>query len=97
MRLSTGVSEKELISWGEECLIGSESIFATLRDRRIRGAQRQFIEKDPELAPVRGVLLFNLRPDSEFVRPGETLQIRHLGERGKAISPIEVVLYVKTG
>jgi type VI secretion system protein ImpJ len=97
MRPATGVSEKEMISWGEECLIGSESIFASLRDRRIRGAQRQFIEKDPELAPVRGVLLFNLRPDPEFVRPGETLLIRHLGERGKAISPIEVVMYVKTG
>jgi type VI secretion system protein ImpJ len=96
MRLATGVTEKEMIAWGEECLIGSESIFATLRDRRIRGAQRQFIEKDPELAPVRGVVLFSLRADPEFLRTGESLQILHLGERGRAISPIEIVLYVKT-
>jgi type VI secretion system protein ImpJ len=97
MRIATGVTEKEMIAWGEECLIGSESIFPSMRDRRIRGAQRQFIEKDPELAPVRGVVLFNLRPDAEFVRPGELLQIIHLGERGRALSPLEVVLYVKTG
>jgi type VI secretion system protein ImpJ len=96
MRLGTGATEKEVIAWGEECLIGSESVFATLRDRRIRGAQRQFIEKDQELAPVRGVVLFNLRPDPEFIRSGESLQILHLGERGRAASPIEIVLYVKT-
>jgi type VI secretion system protein ImpJ len=96
MRLGTGVTEKEMIAWGEECLIGSESVFSSLRDRRIRGAQRQFIDKDPELAPVRGVVLFNLRPDSEFIKPGESLQILHLGERGKAFAPVELVLYVKT-
>ena len=67
----------------------------SLRDRRIRGAQRQFIEKDQELVPVRGVVLFSLKPDRDFVRSGETLQILNFGERWRTLSPLEVVLYVK--
>jgi hypothetical protein len=66
-----------------------------MRDRRIRGAQRQFIEKDQELVPVRGVVLFGLRPEPEFIRSGETLQILNFGERWRNLSPVEVVLYVK--
>ncbi len=97
MRISTGVTEKEMIAWGEECLIGSESVIPSLRDKRIRGANREFVETDRELVPVRGVLLFTLRPDPEFVKPGEILQIRNLGERGRQFSPLEIVLYVKHG
>lgn len=95
MRKPTGGTEKDMIGWGDECLIGSESIISSLRDRRIRGAQRQFIEKDAELVPTRGVILFGLRPEMEFVRPGETLQILNFGERWKGLSPLEIVLYVK--
>jgi type VI secretion system protein ImpJ len=97
MRISTGVTEKEMIAWGEECLIGSESVIPSLRDKRIRGAFREFIEADRELVPVRGVLLFALRPEAEFVKPGDNLQIRNLGERGRSFSPLEIVLYVKHG
>jgi type VI secretion system protein ImpJ len=95
MRKPTGATEKDVIGWGEECLIGSESIISSLRDRRIRGAQRQFIEKDGELVPTRGVVLFGLKPDAEFVRPGEIMQILNFGERWKSLSPLEIVLYVK--
>ncbi len=97
MRISTGVTEKEMIAWGEECLIGTEGVIASLRDKRIRGAHREFVESDRELVPVRGVLLFILRPEPEFIKPGEVLVIRNLGERGRQFSPIEIVLYVKHG
>lgn len=97
MRISTGVTEKETIEWATECLIGSEGIVPSLRDKRIRGANREFVEADRELVPVRGVLLFALRPDPEFVRLGEILQIRNLGEKGRQFSPLEIVLYVKHG
>jgi type VI secretion system protein ImpJ len=97
LRAPTGISERELISWGEECLIGSESVIASLRHKRIRGAQRQFLPSDPELMPVRGVVLFAIRPDAEFVKPGETLQVFNFGERGRTFSPVEIVLYVKRG
>lgn len=97
MRIATGGTEKEMIAWGEECLIGSESVVPSLRDRRIRGAHREFVETDRELVPVRGVILFTLKPDSDFVKTGEMLQIRNLGERGRPFGPLEIVLYVKHG
>jgi type VI secretion system protein ImpJ len=97
MRVSTGFTEKEMIAWGEECLIGTESVIPSLRDKRIRGAHREFVETDRELVPVRGVLLFTLRPDPEFIKPGEILQIRNPGERGRSSGPLEIVLYVKHG
>jgi len=97
MRISTGVTEKEMIAWGDESLIGSESVIPSLRDKRIRGAQREFVETDRELVPVRGVLLFTLRPEPEFIKPAEILNIRNLGERGRTFSPLEIVLYVKHG
>jgi type VI secretion system protein ImpJ len=95
MRMPSGATEKDVVGWGEECLIGSESVVSSLRDRRIRGAQRQFIDKDQELVPVRGVVLFGLKPEPEFIRSGETLQILNFGERWRNLSPVEVVLYVK--
>jgi type VI secretion system protein ImpJ len=97
MRLATGVSERDAITWGDEALIGSESVISGLRDRRVRGASRQFVESDQELVPVRGVILFSLRADPEFVRPGEILQILNLGQRGRAALPLEILLYVKNG
>jgi len=97
MRTSTGATEKETIAWGEECLIGSESMIGVMRNKRIRGSQREFVEKDQELVPVRGVVLFALRADAEFIKPGEALQILNFSERGRASSPLEIVLYVKRG
>src|SRR5262249_32291479 len=45
MRASPGMTDRDIIAWGEECLIGSESVIGSLRDKRIRGTQRQYIEK----------------------------------------------------
>ncbi len=95
LRMATGVSEKETIQWGDEALIGSAGIIPKLRDKRIRGAGRQFIETDPELAPVRGLILFALKPAPEFVHPGEPLQIVNFSERSRASAPLEIVLYVR--
>lgn len=95
LRMATGTGEKETIQWGDEALIGSAGLIARLREKRIRGAWRQFIETDQELSPVRGLILFSLKPDAEFVRPGEALQIVHYGERGRPAAPLEIILYVR--
>lgn len=95
LRLASGVTERELISWGEECVIGSESVTPSLRDRRILGATRKFVEADDTLVPVRGVMLFTLTMNPEFIRPGELLQVLNYEERGRSWRPLEMVLYVK--
>ncbi|MDX2178053.1 MAG: type VI secretion system baseplate subunit TssK [Bryobacteraceae bacterium] len=96
MRAATGVADKDLQSWGENCLIGSASVVPSLRDRRILGAARRFVESDEDLIPSRGVLLFALRPDPEFVRAGEPLEILNIGEKAAAAQPLQIALYVRS-
>ena len=95
MRMASGITERELITWGEECVIGSESVTPSLRDRRILGATRKFVEADDTLVPVRGVMLFTLTMSPEFIRPGELLQVLNYEERARSWRPLEMVLYVK--
>jgi type VI secretion system protein ImpJ len=95
MRASVGVTEKEMRQWGEECLIGSASLIHSLREKRILGGGRRFVERDPELIAVRGVILFALENVEEFIRPGDVLQVLNFGERGELHRPLEMVLYVK--
>jgi len=95
MRVPTGASDKETITWANEALIGSEAIVPSLRDKRIRGAARQFIELDPDLIPARGILLFTLTADPDFIRKGEKLQVLNFGEKARAAAPLEILLFVK--
>lgn len=95
MRVPSGASEKETITWANEALIGSDSIVPSMRDKRIRGAAREFIELDPDLIPARGILLFALTTEPEFIRKGEKLQVLNFGEKARAAAPLEILLFVK--
>ncbi len=95
MRGQTGMAEKDLREWGETCLIGSQNIMGSLREKRVLGATRQFIERDEELAVSRGTLLFVLQAQPEWVRPGEILQISNTEDSTRPFRPEEIVLYVK--
>lgn len=86
-----GMSEPEIAKWGENCLIGSQSKLEELRKNRITGAGRKRIEKAGDVVRPRGVTLFSLTPDSNYIEPGEFLQIRN-DEEG--LRPTEIVLYV---
>jgi type VI secretion system protein ImpJ len=95
VRGATGATEQEVVRWGYGCVIGSRSRMRAMRESRVLGARRQLIERDEDLVPPRGVVLFSLRPDPEFVEPDEELQIFHAGEYGPSQRPQEIVLYVK--
>jgi len=95
MRVPTGASDKETIAWANEALIGTEAIVPAMRDKRIRGATRQFIELDPDLIPARGVLLFSLSAEPEFIKKGEKLQVLNFGEKARSAAPLEILLFVK--
>lgn len=94
LRGAAGVSEQELAAWGRECVIGSESRMQWMRVTRILGARRELAERDGDFVPPRGVVLFALRPDPEFVEPEQPLQIFNTGERDRTGRPAEIVLYV---
>ena len=94
MRAQEGVTERELHIWGQECLIGSRTKMKLLRETRILGATRQRVDRDEELIPVKGVMLFTLRADAEFIEPNEVLQIFNSPERSTTRPPAEIVMYV---
>jgi type VI secretion system protein ImpJ len=95
LRGQPGASVTDLIRWGEQCLIGSKRHLQSMREKRILGARRKYIEGDEELVPSRGVVLFALSPDPEFIEPDEPLQIFNRGEGAHANRPVEIVLHVK--
>lgn len=95
VRGQAGMSDEDIIKWGEECLIGSSSIIQSLRDRRIRGAARESIAGEDDLVPPRGVMFFLLKFSHEFIRPDETLQIVTISERARKQRPAEIILHVR--
>jgi predicted component of type VI protein secretion system len=69
VRGQSGMSEGDVVTWVEECLIGSQLHMQSMRERRILGAARQRMDGDTELVPARGVVLFALRVDARFIEP----------------------------
>src|SRR5205085_10114321 len=95
IRGATGTGEQEVVRWGYACVIGSRSRMRAMRESRVLGARRELVERDEDLVPPRGVVLFSLRADPEFVEPDEELQIFNAGEHGPSQRPQEIVLYVR--
>jgi type VI secretion system protein ImpJ len=95
IRGQAGMPEQEIVKWGKECLIGSRRRLRSMRENRILGARRELIERDGDLVPPRGVVLFSLKPDPEYVEPDEVLQVFNGNERGGSARPAEIVLYVR--
>jgi hypothetical protein len=88
------MSEKDVVAWGEQVRIGSASLMQSMRDKRILGAGRQLIQSYESLVPARGVILFALEYDAQFIRPDEVLQLVNDSESA-GMHPAEVILYVK--
>ena len=95
VRGQTGMSERDIISWVESSVIGSRTKIRSLRERRILGAQRTRIEKDDELVPPIGTVLFSLRPDSTVVEADQILEVVNISDRTDAPRPSEIVLYIR--
>ncbi|MGE3540622.1 MAG: type VI secretion system baseplate subunit TssK [Candidatus Tectimicrobiota bacterium] len=92
VRGQMGMSERDILSWMEGCVIGSSSVLPSLRERRVLGAARQSIERDEQLVPARGVSLFSLVADPLSIQPHEPL---HIFNTASALRPAEIVLYVR--
>ena len=84
------MSEKGLINWGEGCVIGSKSKLELLRINRILGVGRKRIEREGDVVPTRGQVLFALNLDTEYIEPDEILQIFNSGDTRRP----KIILYV---
>ena len=92
-----GQPEKDLIAWMNGAVIGSQSAYASLRERRVLGAVRESIEAAPDLG-VRtssGYTLFAIRCEATLTLPNEALVISNSAESASAQRPQEMILFVK--
>jgi type VI secretion system protein ImpJ len=96
VRANVGQTESDVAEWFEKSLVGSQPRIESLMTRRILGAQRQRIDKDPELGLVAatGFALYSVKIDPMFIEIGEVLQVFN-PEAGEAKRPADVILYVK--
>jgi type VI secretion system protein ImpJ len=85
-----GMTDDEVIEWGQSCLIGSQGRMELLRANRITGAVRKHAERVGDVVTAKGVALFSLLADENFVEPEKLLQIVN----SKGPRPCEIVLYV---
>ena len=85
-----GMTDEEVVEWGRSCLIGSQGRMELLRANRITGAVRKHTERVGDVVTAKGVALFSLKADENFVEPEKLLQIIN----GRGPRPCEIVLYV---
>ena len=96
VRANVGQTENDVAEWFEKALIGSAPKIELMMARRVLGAQRHRIDKDPELGLVAasGIALYSVKADPQFIEMGEVLQVFN-PEAGEAKRPADVILYVK--
>lgn len=92
-----GQPEKDLAAWIEGAIVGSQSAYASLRERRVLGAPRSRIDVAEELG-VRassGYTLFAIQVSAGLTVPSQPLIISNSAESAAAQRPQELVLFVK--
>lgn len=92
-----GQSEKDLAAWMEGAIVGSQSAYASLRERRVLGATRAPIESADELGvrSTSGYTLFAIQANPSLTLPGQPLIISNSTESAAAQRPQELILFVK--
>lgn len=92
-----GQPEKDLVSWMEGAVIGSDSLWASLLERRVLGAARRRIEEAPALGlrGNTGYTLFEIDVQGGLIVADENLKISNANETHAAQRPHEIVLFAK--
>lgn len=92
-----GQSDKDLAAWMNSAIIGAQSAYPSLRERRVLGATRTSIDSADELGlrPGSGYLLYAIQTQAGLVAAGEPLIIANANEGNTAQRPQEIVLFIK--
>lgn len=92
-----GKPDKDLVAWMEGAVIGAQSAWASLRERRVLGAARQRIETVPELGlrASSGYTLFAIETPEVLMQDGQQLVVSNNNESNVLLRPQEIVLFVK--
>ncbi|QJE01571.1 type VI secretion system baseplate subunit TssK [Massilia forsythiae] len=92
-----GQPEREAAQWMAGAVIGSQTVWTSLTDRRVLGAARSQIDEAAELG-VRssaGYTLFAIEASDAFIVAGQALLISNANDTLQARRPQEIVLFVR--
>ena len=92
-----GQPEREAGEWMAGAVVGSQTIWTSLADRRVLGAARTRIDEASELG-VRssaGYTLFSIEVSDAFIVAGQPLLISNANDTLHARRPQEVVLFIR--
>jgi len=89
-----GATDQQINEWVASSLIGTASRFRVLRERRLLGASRTAIDRVEGLVATRGMLLYQLQVNPDFIVPSEPLVIGNSVEKPPGMRPAEAYLYV---
>ena len=94
----TGMSEADAAAWFEETRIASRGRMQSVRERRIRGAERKRIDTVGDLGLVggKGTVLFAIRVEPELIDADDVLQVAHPAEHTGRARPREMLLYTRS-
>jgi type VI secretion system protein ImpJ len=92
-----GQPERELTAWMAGAVIGSQTVWTSLSERRVLGAARQRIDDAPELGlrSSAGYTLFGIDVADTFIVPGQPLVISNANETSAMQRPHEMVMFLK--
>ncbi len=96
VRAPKGMTEIQLEEWVNDSIICSDFSIETVRARRITGAERTLLQGEDlyELMPSRGVVVFSITPNPEYIKPEQNLNIFNPADHPDK-RPTEIVLYVR--
>ena len=89
-----GVSDQEMAAWVMASVIAGASKIPALRDHRVMGLRRKRLDSDADLVPPRGMSLYSLPIDAQFIVPGEDLVVMNPA-MDTPLRPESVVLFVR--
>lgn len=96
VRIGKGMSEDMLEDWMMDAIIASDFAVDSVRSRRMTGARRSRIDHETqfEMMPARGVVIFEIPFDPEFMAINQNLNIFNPHDHDDR-RPMELVLHIK--
>lgn len=93
-RVVDGATPSDTVEWLSKALIGSRSMLRAISERRIRGAARERVDQVEELGliPPPNMVLFRVAASTEFVQPGQPLEVVGPGA-GVGVAPASLQVF----
>lgn len=92
-----GQPERDLSAWMAGAIVGSQTVWTALSDKRVLGAARRKVDEVPELGlrSSGGYCLFSIEVSADFIVADQPLIISNANEVSAAQRPLELVLFTK--